>query len=1024
MGKMRWSDRKALSREKKVWRLRGRAEAQFDIGPLDEATVLAATLVDHTPPAHERRRLRLAMAAELLILRFEWAARNADDLRIACVLVDEIPAAPVGIPWALPYTVNVHAQARYAYGNIRGDTASLWEALRVLDAPQPPSGLEGTYRAVLECQAVALRGLTELALFQRTGQSALMEGAADHLRAAVDSFPGRSDFGFDLGPFTALLRVNLGLALRYRYHLTGAGSDLRDSYEALVRAHAELPDRHPMQSFLHTNLGGTLLAMYHAQGVQDHLDSAVDQFRKSLLATGGASATLPTRRSNLVLALLMSYEYTGAHAPLHEAVELARQAVVSADGPRGHLSAEAACFSASSLAAALVRRGELLHEERDFDEAVEVMRRAADGLPDGDPELPDLLKHLADAHVARYDAFGDPADLATATATARRMQTLPSVYTTDEEVHLSRLAALRTRAVDDDAGSADALRAELDEAVDLRRRLLALTDTRFDAVARGVNLAVALSRRHRLTGDPQDLTDALALTGAAALDDDAGEHDRLSAARLYAVLLLRKAGPRDDAPELRQAAAVWRATVASPLLTPEDRVHDARQLATVAARTGDWAGATDAYTQAIELLPQLAWHGIGWSSRENVLGRLAGLASDAAACAIAAGRPKQALTLLEQGRGVLWRQVLDFRADLTALRAEQPDLVRDLEETREAMLRAGADTLLPAPQPGDGPAVGLGGRELDRHMTLARRWDKLVARVRALPGQEHFLRVPPFEGVPQHAPDLAVLNVSGHGCHALLVQGGLVTALPLATTWDEVVERAGRFLDAHHDDGADGNLPADIAADCLAWLYETIAGPVLDALGVPDRAPRGGRSARRIMWSPTGPLTFLPLHAAGLHTTRLEPAPKTVLDRAVSSYTPSLRSLTDGAGGGDREDPGALPPVRARPPRRRRRRCPRPGRPAGCGGGGGGAGGSLPASPPSEGRGGRPEVRPGRPGHPRVGALRLPRRPGPGRPLGGRPGPARGGSHPGGPEPRPDGAGAPGVLIRLPHLPRGRAGRR
>jgi hypothetical protein len=40
-----------------------------------------------------------------------------------------------------------------------------------------------------------------------------------------------------------------------------------------------------------------------------------------------------------------------------------------------------------------------------------------------------------------------------------------------------------------------------------------------------------------------------------------------------------------------------------------------------------------------------------------------------------------------------------------------------------------------------------------------------------------------------------------------------------------------------------------------------------------------------------GLLSFLPLHAAGHHETRFDPVPATVIDRAVSSYTPTIRAL-------------------------------------------------------------------------------------------------------------------------------------
>jgi CHAT domain-containing protein len=48
----------------------------------------------------------------------------------------------------------------------------------------------------------------------------------------------------------------------------------------------------------------------------------------------------------------------------------------------------------------------------------------------------------------------------------------------------------------------------------------------------------------------------------------------------------------------------------------------------------------------------------------------------------------------------------------------------------------------------------------------------------------------------------------------------------------------------------------------------------------------------RLWWCPSGPLAFLPLHAAGYHETRFDPVPRMVADRAVSSYLPTIRSLS------------------------------------------------------------------------------------------------------------------------------------
>ena len=64
----------------------------------------------------------------------------------------------------------------------------------------------------------------------------------------------------------------------------------------------------------------------------------------------------------------------------------------------------------------------------------------------------------------------------------------------------------------------------------------------------------------------------------------------------------------------------------------------------------------------------------------------------------------------------------------------------------------------------------------------------------------------------------------------------------------------------------------------------------------------GGEAATwpRVWWCPTGPLTILPLHTAGRHLDRR--GGRTVLDRVVSSYTPTLRALVESRRRNDEQD--------------------------------------------------------------------------------------------------------------------------
>ena len=49
----------------------------------------------------------------------------------------------------------------------------------------------------------------------------------------------------------------------------------------------------------------------------------------------------------------------------------------------------------------------------------------------------------------------------------------------------------------------------------------------------------------------------------------------------------------------------------------------------------------------------------------------------------------------------------------------------------------------------------------------------------------------------------------------------------------------------------------------------------------------------RIWWCATGPLAFLPIHAAGIYATSITEAGPTLSDFAISSYIPNVRALTE-----------------------------------------------------------------------------------------------------------------------------------
>ncbi|OXM60493.1 CHAT domain-containing protein [Amycolatopsis vastitatis] len=214
-------------------------------------------------------------------------------------------------------------------------------------------------------------------------------------------------------------------------------------------------------------------------------------------------------------------------------------------------------------------------------------------------------------------------------------------------------------------------------------------------------------------------------------------------------------------------------------------------------------------------------------------------------------------------------------------------------------------------------------RTAGQRMALSREWEHLVGEVRATPGFEEFLKPPELADLLPAAErgPVVIVNVSRWRCDALIVTSEGVSTCPLpGLTAEDAVARTNVYLhtlqaaewaaaarDLAREQLRDAPImahrqavqaaervvrAADAAVegmllDLCRWMWQVIAEPILDALDLPDC---GGDPLPRLWWCSTGALTLLPLHAAGYHD---DPPPRrrTVLDRVVSSYTPTLRAL-------------------------------------------------------------------------------------------------------------------------------------
>jgi tetratricopeptide (TPR) repeat protein len=569
-------------------------------------------------------------------------------------------------------------------------------------------------------------------------------------------------------------------------------------------------------------LGAVLFELYERTGRLPDLHDAIRAFRAATAATRPGSDEVV---SQLGVALRARYERAGALDDLNESVARARQ--VAATTPAGDVNHAGRLHN---LGIALRLRYERTGSHEDLDEAIRVYREAVSATGPGHPGYVMVRSGLRNALLVRADRGGEAAEYA-------------EIMALDEQ----------------------ALRAA--PPGELRVKALG-------------NLAATLTRRYETEGGAGDADRAVALLREARAIVPDGHSLTMATHYQLALVHWARYGRLEDQRDLDAAVSCMRTAAGQPAGPPGTRLWAAIAWGRWALAAGDARQALAGYEQAIELLPVIAPRNLARGDAEHALSQRSGLASDAAAAAIAAGAPERAVVLLEQGRGILLAQDLEARDDVAELRDHAPDVAARFLELRAALSTVAEVSLDLA---GPGETAG------DLRHVLAADWDRLLAEIRALPGFTNFLRPPPFGRLLEqaaHGP-VVLVNVSRHRCDALVLTSGGLRVVPLpGLTLDDALRRTVAFLTVlEQPGGRDDASEAELSAG-LAWLWDTVAGPVLDALGLTPHAPGAGWP--RVWWIPTGPLAFLPLHAAGYHGTA---EGRSVLDRVVSSYAPTLRTL-------------------------------------------------------------------------------------------------------------------------------------
>jgi tetratricopeptide (TPR) repeat protein len=833
-----------------------------------------------------------------------------------------------------------------------GSAAAVAEAVEVIRQAIAASTAAGT-------DGNGPRGLLGAALTRQheiDGDSAALDEAIDVLRAVVREAPQDPVSGTDH-------RIQLGVALEARVWETGSAEDA-DAAVALARSVlADTPVETVDYLVIRSNLSNALLTQYEVAGGPGQLDEAVTHARAVADAFPASDPRRASMFANLSGALRMAFDESGKGADLDDAVDAAHMGVRLAEdgdpGLPGYLvnlanglhtlseargdagTAEEALTAARRAVAAwgpdgarrsvplaclgncLRGRYEMTGELAVLDEAIATDQAALDATSPQDPDQARCLSSLAEGLTLRHEAEPDLGVLDMALEYARAGAAAASED--DPDRYRSLLTWARTEYV---KFLTTADRDALDRSIEADRQAGQLVDAGSPGRAIALaNLAASLIVRGRPTGgsgghldsaalDPADFEEAASLLAEAVALTPADSPDR--ALYLYNLGEARASLARAGAGAAADAADAFRAAAAIETASPMLRAEAAMEWGRNRAAHGDWAAAAEGFSLAVSLSPLISPRHFDRDDQERRLATFAGLASDAAACVLAASeggshddrahrdRPGptdsslglRPLTLLEQGRGMLVGYLLGDSADLSRVRAVAPELAAEFERLRDEIDAVGAGQLTGPLWPARARTAGV----LDRPDPAIRRRELLSARdtvaerIRAIDGLAGFLRAPDADQLLAAGSEgpFVLVNISRYRCDAIAIRDGRVQVVRLpGVTSAGVAEVTARYLRLFSRLRRLGQLTtaqrrstSNALRDISGWLWDLIARPVLDGLGL----PRHDGEVPRLWWCPTGSLALLPLHAAH----RYDPERGTdagVADWTVSSYAVSIRTL-------------------------------------------------------------------------------------------------------------------------------------
>jgi tetratricopeptide (TPR) repeat protein len=401
--------------------------------------------------------------------------------------------------------------------------------------------------------------------------------------------------------------------------------------------------------------------------------------------------------------------------------------------------------------------------------------------PDGHAKKPSLLNNLGSSFLRWFEHSGDLMDIAKAISHHEHALHFTPDGHADKPYHLNNLGISLLRRFE---CSGDLM--DIDKAISHHQHAVHLTpDGHTEKPACLNNLGTSFLHRFKHSRDLMDIDQAISHHKQAVCLTPDGHAAKPVHLNNLGNSFLHRFETLAHSTDLHLAICSFKDCAMYTAGNPSIALEAALKWARLSHKV-DPSQSLLGYKTALSLLPHVAWLGQSLSARYEHLASIGSVATEAAAAVIASERPGIALEWLEQGRSIVWGQLLNLRTPVDNLRKINPNMADDLVWTSRALERASTCDMI-----SDELGVQLSLEEAaQKHRRLAEKWDNLLKSVRMLPGFEEFLlpkKLLTLERAAESGP-VVVINVHQSRTDALVLVSGLdnVIHIPLDSFYDKV----------------------------------------------------------------------------------------------------------------------------------------------------------------------------------------------------------------------------------------------